>query len=104
MIQFNDNTVAATGKEINDSGLFPHTLPNDGEMILWIKNNWNPSTKHENFAPIAALFDVRTDENTHKIKDHDLFFTLNLIPGESDYSFEGFINKFIEIERLNHKK
>ena len=99
MKQFNDNTVIATGKEINDSGLFPHIQPNDTEVLLWIKWTWGLVDNRSNFAPIVYLFTEIQDNTTHKISDEPFYFTLpKNINGE--YMFEAFISRYIPIERI----
>jgi hypothetical protein len=98
MIEINENTVIATGKEISESGLFPHFQPTDTQVILWIKWTWGGRNEGMSFAPIAELL-LTEENNTHKISDKTLFFKL---PKNRDgsYMFEEFISRYITIERI----
>ena len=99
MKQINENTVIATGKEMNDSGLFPHIQPTDTQILLWIKWKWLLNNEKITFAPVADLFTKRQDNSTHKLSSEELFFKL---PQNADgsFMFENFISKYIEIERI----
>ena len=97
MKKFNDNTVIATGIEMNDSGLFPHIQPTDKQILLWINWHWSPSSKKNNFAPIVDITNSKIEESTHKITGEEMYFKLTK-NSDGVYMFEEFINKFVAIE------
>ena len=97
MKKFNDNTVIATGKEMDESGLFPHPANDSTELILWIKWHWDPNSKKDSFAPVSSIYPIKKDA-THQVVGEELF--LHLHKRENGFPFEHFINQHLPITQL----
>ena len=90
--------ILATGLEMFENNYFGEN--SDDTWTMWIKWNWNPSTKIEHWAPIVEVFKEQQKESTHKITGEEVYFKLNQDENESEFYFESFIEKFVSIERL----
>lgn len=97
MKKINENTVIATGKEMNESGLFPHSLNDSSELILWINWHWDPQSKKNSFAPVSTIYPDNKDA-THQVVGEEMF--LQLHKKDDVFMFESFINKHLPIVQL----
>lgn len=96
MITLSSTAVIATGKQINDSGLFKHLNPSDGQIFLWIKDE-NITSKGYSWMPIVQVY-KENDSRTHKIGE--FYLTLPVLETKDDYAFEKYISRNCQIERL----
>lgn len=97
MKKINENTVIATGNEMNESGLFPHSPNDSSELILWINWHWDPQSKKNSFAPVSAIYADKKND-THQVVNEEMF--LQLPKSDDVFMFESFINKHLSIVQL----
>ena len=88
--------ILATGIEMFENDYFGQN--SDDTWTMWIKWNWNPSTKMEHYAPVVSVFTKKQPDSTHKITGEEVYFKLN--EHERGFDLEYFIEKFVKIERL----
>ncbi|SHF49110.1 hypothetical protein [Dysgonomonas macrotermitis] len=96
MVTLSSTAVIATGKQINDSGLFKHLNPSDEQIFLWIKDE-NITSKGYSWMPIVQVY-KGNDSHTHKIGE--FYLTLPVTEKKDDYAFEKYISRNCQIDRL----
>lgn len=96
MKKLSDKVIVATGIEMAAENLFAKN--DDDTLTLWIRHNWNVSSKTETFAPVTEIFSDK-ESSTHKVKTEEMYFVLP-VNKDGVFMLEAFINRFIDIERL----